>query len=366
MTRRRGILALLCFALAPAGVWAAFDYLRNEEAWRLVEAAATAHEHVSYRGRAATNWNQAGSRSPAGHLGRTESSRERTMLVIHDARSGRTRYEWRPGRGVVRRGPSSRGRDPAGFCLAFDALRTNYAARLGDETRYLGRDARIVRLQPRHPGRPTLRLVIDRATSLPLEVTTFRSDGGVYRVAAYRELTVGAQEVVANKRVSTWGTKKSPSGRSAGWSSTPVDPATVRAVAGFDAYAPAYLPAGFQLKECRLSYWGRPTISWLYSDGATAFELRQSPVLTPLAMEAALSERMEPARARRTVRRWLNWRLRRLAQTSGDGESVARRSRRGYHRRYELRAGEVDVRLSSRDDLVPAETARVLRSLRRR
>lgn len=330
---RRTLLAVLLLGVAPAVVWAAYDYVRAADAWRRVEAAATAHERVSYRG--------------------TIGSR-RAVEVVHDATSGRTRYAWggRRKRAKVRDGLSSRGKDPAGFCLDLEALRRSYTARLGAKTRFLGREARVVHLRGRHPGRPGLRIVVDDTTALPLEVATYRADGSRYRVAAFRALEIGPQEVAPRGR------------RRRSWS-TPLPADAVERVAGFAPYEPAYLPAGFRLKECRLVRWGRPTVSWVYTDGATAFELSQSPVTTPLAMEEALAERQGRERARRTVRRWLTWRMRRLAHTSDGDAAVARRSRSGHHRRYELRVGRVDVRLCSRDDLAPEETARVLRSLRR-
>jgi len=310
----------------------------QKEAWDLVRRAAVAHQRVSYRGQAA--WRRA-------RWGKA-------VTVTHDAVSGLTRYEWGRRRAYVRRGPNSRTPDPAAWCLDIGALEASYRARIEGRTVYHGRPASIVVLQPRYFGRPELHLTVDDETALPLEVASLRPNGELYRTAAYRELEIGPQEI---RR------RRSPS-----WLGRSVTEESVEEEAGFGILTPAYLPPGFRCIDRRVSEWAAPHVRLLFTDGITAFELNQEPVLTPAQMQTNLARRVGRERAGRMMQ-GIIWRYRRALIHSGessDGGAVCRRSRGSTHLTYRMRLGDLDVKLTARGDLAAEETRKVLRSLRAR
>lgn len=329
---------VLAGLLATASlVGAALRHVHEQtEAWGLLRRAATAHERVSYRGRAA--WRRA-------RWGKA-------VTVTHDATSGLTRYDWGRRRAYVRIGPNSRTPDPAAWCLDIEALEESYRARLLGRTVLRGRPARLVVLRPRHAGRPELHLTIDAATSLPLEVASFRPNGQLYRTAAFRDLEVGPQEVRRRRRTPSW------LGRS-------VAADALVEEAGFEILTPAYLPAGFRCIDRRVSEWAAPQVRLLFTDGITAFELQQEAVLTPAQMQTNLARRVGRERAGRMMGQVL-WRYRRALIHSGGDGAVCRRICGSNHRIYRLRLGDLDVTLTARGDLAAEETEKVLRSLRAR
>lgn len=326
----RPLLLLAVLAAAPV-LWAAWAHVREDRSERLLRAAATAHERAGYRGTA---------------VERSGGSRHE-VLVEHDAATGRTACAW-GGFREVRAAPSTRTPDPAGWCVDVDALLAGYRAEAGDEVSYLGRPARKLRVLPRHPGRPSFDLVLDAASGLPLEVATFGGDGEPYRVTCFREVSIGPRTVAGEPRP-------------APFEGTPVPPGDLERRAGFPLLLPDYLPPGFRCIGASVAHLGPPAAVLFYSDGGTLAELRQSPVWTPARTEAALVRQMGPAHAARWTE---HIRRTRPGQAEGGGEGSVARRRWWRHVVYDLRVGDVDVRLTSRADFDQEESLRLLRSLR--
>lgn len=338
MIRRGAYLLAALLVVAPL-LWAALRHVREDAAWDLVRQAATAHRRTGYSGRAA--WRN----------GRWNWS----VAVTHDAESGWTRYGWGWGAYTVP-GPSSRNPDPAAWCLDLEALEGAYRAREEAPARFLDRPARTVVLEPRHAGRSSVRLTLDAQTLLPLQVATYRPDGALYRVAAFRQVRIGPQSVPPPR--------PSPSGSR--WFGTRVDPEGLEEALGRPVLVPDWLPPGFRCIECRVSRaWSTPRGATVFSDGVTAFEISQRTVPTPAQIEAAMTRMHGPRRGARMVEGLLGERLRALAE-SGDGEALVRRRRFGMHTSYELRVGDSEIQLTARGDLDPDTILRVLRSLRPR
>jgi hypothetical protein len=327
---RLGLLSIL--VLTPL-LWAAYRHAREgEAAQEMLAEVATAHLRVGYEGEGA--W---GDRWPG-------------MWVTHDARTGRTKYGSGPW-SHVEGAPNGRMPDPAAFCLDLPALLANYRATEGEPGRYLGRDVRTLRVEPRHDGRPRLEILFDRETSLPLKVKTIRHEGAPLREAVFHTIFLGDQEVRASF---------GPPGGSMGRS---VATDRVDEEAGFAVWRPAYLPEGFRLTDCRVSRWMGSCARLLYTDGVTAFELWQRPVLTPAQVETLFAR--APGGPAFHVRWHMLFSRRALVRSAGaeEGGIAVERHECGPHVRFEMRIEGCDVTLVTRADLDPEEPMRVLRSL---
>jgi hypothetical protein len=272
------------------------------------------------------------------------------MWVVHDASSGRTKYGAGPW-AFVTDAPNSRMPDPAAFCLDLPALLRNYRASRGASTRLLGRDAGTLVVKPRYDGRPRLEIVYDTETMLPLRVKTTRHDGVPLREAVFHSLFLGDADV------------RGQMGPPPGLFGRKVDPERADEEAGFPVWRPAYVPEGFRLIGCRVSRWAGPCARLRYSDGATAFEIWQQPVLTPAQVEAIFAR--APGGPDFHVKWHVDRGRRALARSGGaDADGVAvERHECDAHVRYELRVAGHDVTLVARADLDPEEHLRVLRSL---
>lgn len=330
--RRLGFAVIATLALASF-LWGAYRQVRESEAAaELLKAVATAHLRVGYEGEGA--W---GNQWPG-------------MWVTHDARTGRTKYGTGPW-SQVDSAPNGRMPDPAAFCLDLHALLENYRATEGEPGRYLDRDVRTLLVEPVREGRPTLEILVDRATSMPLKVKTTGHDGALLREAVFHSIFLGDRDVRRS-----FGPSPGEMGRS-------VDPDRADAEAGFAVWRPAYLPEGFRLVSCRVSRWMGPCARLLYTDGVTAFELWQRPVLLAAQIESIFQR--APGGADFHVRWHLRCGLRALARSGGAGEDgiAVERHECGPHVRYEMRVAGSDVTLVTRADLDPEEPMRVLRSL---
>ncbi len=338
MTRRRAwLLVILSILLGTPALLAALARVRDGGAMALVQRAATAYRSVSYAGTVA--WRHGIWEPP--------------VRVTHDASSGRTSYVWWGRREMIFHAPSSRTPDPAAWCLDPEALADCYRAEEGETTRCLDREARILKVIPKAGGRPSVVLTVDAETLLPLMVSTCRPDGSLYRVAAFREVTIG--EATVKDAVPT---------RFTGWYGGPVPPEQADEIAGFPLVRPDYLPEGFRLHEVRCATEPLPSARFIYTDGVTTFEIRQEPLLTPAQIDTLLALRGDPAAGERSLR-WIQARRYRamLRQGSGEAASVARRQD-ASHAHYELRVGRVEVELTARANLDEGEILSVIRSLR--
>ncbi|MEE8103933.1 MAG: sigma-E factor regulatory protein RseB domain-containing protein [Planctomycetota bacterium] len=375
--RRLCIFAVVLLALCAPTVAAVFWRLKGEElaAMEAVQRAASAHQRVGYAGVAGwetgaksrqkhDGWkkSESGTKSGSGtKSSRWHSKRRRKVDVQHDAKSGRTLYRWNR-HPYVRAGPSTRASDPAGWCLDPAAVSRNYIASRDGIGFLLGRATRRLTLTPKHAGRPTVHLEVDADTELPLQVATFGHDGALYRKVAFQRVEIGPQEVTGEI------TSKRSSSRS---SDRTLGLDALRNGAGFPVVLPDYLPAGFVVRECRLSDWMGGTARVSYTDGVTTFELRQSLVRTPAQMEAILVERFGERRAHMVLKKLLRmeWEALYRSEQRVPGELMVRRTRSSRHNTYRLRMdvgprGDVDVTITARSDLDQEQVLAVIRSLR--
>lgn len=355
---------LLVILLGAPAVWAALQHVRTRETERLLVDVATANSRTSYRGQITwrkTVWNRhrkSGKGVDRGHSG----GRSRGLGVRHDAVHGRTAYRFGRGGDASERGrefvlerPSGRMPDPTAWCRDPALLAQNYVATEMAPRSFLDRDVRVIIVKPRHRGRPSLEIWADALSGLALKVTTFREDGSVYRVSKFESIEFGSQDVEAREL------QKIHKFRG-----TVVPTDNLSSVAGFAAMVPDYAPVGFELVEARVRQRATPELSLLYSDGATAFEIKQSPRVTPAALEEYYKTKMSDRWARRIVRRHVEKASKRLARTSGDAPATAVCRKSRSHATWELLVDGLEIKLSARDDLDRSEMTKVLRSLRTR
>jgi len=380
MRRRRELLLLVVLLGAPA-VLAAIRHAQETESSALLRRVAEGHARASYRGGA--SWN---ARGPG-----------KRVTVRHDAVSGRTAYGF-PGpffREFVLAGPSHRMPDPVAWCVDTNALLENYTATELEPRTFLERPVRVLRVSPRHAGRPTVEVWVDESSGLPLRYSTFRADGSLYRVCEFYRIEYGPERVPA--------VDLQKSHRYAG---TPVSLDVPQAAAGFRPMFPAYLPAGFRLVEARVKQWATPKLTLVYSDGVTAFEIKQCPRATPAVLEDYYEEHRpagwgkkgwgssrderegrsgSPERAggrsqppsdsfadgglSSWTRRMMSWHMRRarerLVRAEGEGAATVVCREKGHHVSHDLHVEDLDLTLMARGDLDTGEVLKVLRSLRR-
>lgn len=341
MNLRRPLLAALATLLLAPAIWAAIRTVRQEEASAaLLREVASAHRRVSYAGK--VSWGRGGREDPP-------------VRVRHDHTTAATEY--RVGfTAFTLSAPSGRQPDPAAWCLDTTLAERNYRAREAGEAIFLGRAARVVLVEPKIEGRPTVRLTLDGATGLPLEARTFRPDGTLYRAANFREVEIGPQRVEAPAPL--------PGLRS--WLGTIVPLDRLDETAGFHVLLPEYLPEGFQLGDARYVEWAAGMVRLHYHDGVTAFEITQTPILTPAQAEHLFAKKLGSRRAQLACRAYARERRNAVvASTDGaDGGAVVRRKRGRMHHTYALDVGELSVTLCARADFDAGDVMRVLRSLR--
>ena len=363
--RQRWHLLLVAALVGAPSVWAAIRQGHASESHSLLLAAASAHRHVSYAGAVVWSGQFDGGSFGWGKSfrgGKKGRKKETTFGVRHDAGSGATTYSADgPWKQWTLPEPSSRMPDPAAWCLAPDRVGSNYRAELMGTRSFIGRTVQVLRVRPRHRGRPSMEIWADSRTSLPLKVTTYRPDGSVYRVAKFRRVEFEPQPQVRtaaqeNTHMRKWRSKR-----------VPLD--DLERSAEFRPLLPEFVPDGFRLVQARVKQFATPRLMLLYSDGATAFELSQSPLPTPAVLEAYYSRHMGETHARRM----LGWHMRmahkRLVESDSGPEVAGKitcRYRRGStHSTHQMRVGDLDVQISARTDLDRELVLQVLRSLHR-
>jgi hypothetical protein len=341
VTRRRIQLLLLAVLVGTPAVLAAIRHARGVEAVGLLRRVAAGHTLASYRG--ASSWN-----------GRWPAKR---VTVRHDAVSGRTayRFDGRFHREFVLASPSHRMPDPAAWCIDVEALVENYRARELGVRQFLDRPVRVTRVSPLLAGRPTVELWVDSVSGLPLKSSTFRSDGSLYRVCKFDRVAYGPEPV---RPVNLQKAHR--------YAGTPVSLANPQAASGFEPLFPDYLPPGFRLVEARVKQWATPQLTLVYSDGVTAFDLKQWPRATPALLEDFYSRGPWGGKGTGKMLKWHMRRAReRLVRTERGGVATTVCRERGFHLSWELRVEELDLMLMARGDLDKPEMLKVLRSLHR-
>ncbi len=166
----------------------------------------------------------------------------------------------------------SGGRRPGRFSDP-DLIVRNYRLVRAGRGEVAGRPVERARLEPRHPGRATYELAVDRDTRLPL---AFRATS-----AAGRLLYDTRFESVSFPRPEAPSAPKARSFHAI--DRTPVAEDDLRGLTTFEAHRPAWLPPGFvrtRLEIWRLRNFGESLLG-VYGDGMTSLYVAQVDVTNP-------------------------------------------------------------------------------------
>lgn len=188
--------------------------------------------------------------------------------------AGRTQDEYVPARRRFIRRIAS-GPEEGGLLRSLPQILANYDVRLGPAEFVAGRPAQVIELESKFPGRPTVRLWIDRETRLILRFERLAPGGALQEAWAFLALQVNpplAPDLFVlvpppDVRVETRHTHQ--------WLTV----ADVAKEVGFAPRLPAYLPPGYQLLRVRIfAIRGTPTAALAFSDGVSTVTLFESRV----------------------------------------------------------------------------------------
>ncbi|MBI4278051.1 MAG: hypothetical protein HY660_06305 [Armatimonadetes bacterium] len=194
-------------------------------------------------------------------------------LVIDD---GRSRWYYDPARRLAVREISS-GTDGLPPTVNLHLLRRNYILQRGGVARVAGREAVQLGLQPRYPGRPLLRLWIDRETGLILRLERFDGRGHLEQLSTFTRVAYTPDlpaHLFAWRPPAGTRTSAAPSAER-----VPLDRLAARL--GFPPLplTPAQIPAGFVLESTALLKVGRAQVGRLhYTDGLATLTVFQGRV----------------------------------------------------------------------------------------
>lgn len=352
MNRRRPLLTVLAFGLVAAPIAAALISdvaLERDAAW--LEEVRDAEERAAYRGR---------------RLVTTQPDEGRTILDIDTTTGGRPRVSIAgrrlpDGRDVPYTRDGSSPHNSSGRWLGFlrgaveaaagrgrrvrfsdpDLVLRNYRlARQGGGT-LAGRDVEFAALIPRHRGRASYRVAVDRQTRYPLAFTATSADGTVLYDSRFEEVSFAPASPRSSRRSSRLHAHYDSMTR------TPVEDSELPGLTPFIAWTPGWLPPGFRrvsLESWRIRHFGESLLG-VYSDGMTHLFISQVGMADP---------------AWRVVRGYLG--LGEL-QAGAPGETVVNRIRHPGGTVLDLSLGGTEIFIGGQLD--PAELERVAANLRK-
>ena len=253
--RRVLIGAAVAFLAAPAA-FAFFAEAERDRAVALLESVRAAQERVRYAGRKVV-----------------ETPEGTTVLDFRADRPGRPRVEsvsrpaGRRTHGWTGRGVRGRFSDPA-------LIAENYRLESRGSHLVAGRDAERYALTPRHKGRASYELSVDRQTRLLL---AFRSTGdGGARIYETRFESIEFDPPAAEPKAPRTASPRSESPRRVVRERVTVD--DLRKAMDFKVWMPSWTPPGFKLKSLEryaIQGFGEAVLA-RWSDGMTGFHIVQT------------------------------------------------------------------------------------------
>jgi peptidoglycan/xylan/chitin deacetylase (PgdA/CDA1 family)/negative regulator of sigma E activity len=255
----------------PAGADTALSWLRS---------GATAPRRVSYEGTKSINvW---GGQVQASQVHVYHAAPDETRLEYLPAGNqpgriviikGRTMMEYVPARKQIIERPAPEANEERLTRAVLPQILTNYDVNFAGSEQVAGRETRVINVQGKFPGRPTLRIWEDRERRLILRFERYRPDGTLQEAAAF--INIRYDPAFAPDLF----TVPAPLGTQV-QQQRPPDRMSVAEMAqrlGFTPQVPSYLPAGFQQRGSRVvNVRGQQTATFVYSDGVSTITLFES------------------------------------------------------------------------------------------
>jgi peptidoglycan/xylan/chitin deacetylase (PgdA/CDA1 family)/negative regulator of sigma E activity len=186
---------------------------------------------------------------------------------------GRTMVEYFPARNQVVERPAPEADEERLTRAVLPQILTNYNIFFSGTESVAGRETRVINVQSKFPGRPSLRVWVDRDRRLILRFERYRPDGSLQETAAFiniqYDVAFTPDLFTVPAPPGTQVQQQRPPGR--------MSIAEIAQRVGFTPQVPSYLPSGFQERGSRVvNVQGQPTATFVYSDGLTTITLFES------------------------------------------------------------------------------------------
>ena len=281
--RQAAVLAvfLLGTSIPPASGWSQPSQLPEAgTALSWMRSGATAPRRVSYEGtKSITIW---GSQVQASQVHIYHAAPDQTRLEYLAAGTqpgrvvvikGRFMQEYVPARNQVIERPAPEADEERLTRAVLPQILANYIVSFAGTDLVAGRETRVVNVEGKVPGRPSLRIWIDRERRLILRFERYREDGTLQETSAF--INVRYDPGFASDLF----TVPAPPGTQVQQQRPPrrMSIAEIAQRVGFTPQVPSYLPSGFQERGSRVvDVRGQPTATFVYSDGVSAITLFES------------------------------------------------------------------------------------------
>jgi peptidoglycan/xylan/chitin deacetylase (PgdA/CDA1 family)/outer membrane lipoprotein-sorting protein len=255
----------------PGGPDTALSWLRS---------GATAPRRVSYEGtKSITVW---GGQVQASQVHVYHEAPDQTRLEYLAAGNqggrvviikGRTMMEYVPARNQIIARPAPEADEERLAKGVLPQILTNYDISFAGMEQVAGREARVINVQSKFPGRPSLRIWEDRERRLILRFERYKPDGTLQETSAF--INIRYDPVFPPELF----TVPAPPGTQVQQQRPPsrMSIAEMAQRVGFTPQVPAHLPSGFQERGSRIvDIKGQPTATFVYSDGVSTITLFES------------------------------------------------------------------------------------------
>jgi peptidoglycan/xylan/chitin deacetylase (PgdA/CDA1 family)/outer membrane lipoprotein-sorting protein len=281
--RQAAVLAVfsLLTSIVPSPGWAQSPPQGGAEtALSWLRSGATAPRRVSYEGtKSITIW---GAQVQASQVHIYHAAPDQTRLEYLAAGNqpgrivvikGRTMMEYVPARNQVVERLAPEADEERLTRGVLPQILTNYNVNFAGTEAVAGRETRVINVQSKFPGRPSLRVWVDRDRRLILRFERYKADGTLQETAAFLNVQYDAAFAPDLFTVpappGTQVQQQRPPGR--------VSVAEIAQRVGFTPQVPSYLPSGFAERGSRVvNVQGQPTATFVYSDGLSTITLFES------------------------------------------------------------------------------------------
>ena len=186
---------------------------------------------------------------------------------------GRVMMEYAPARNQIIERPAPEADEERLTRAVLPQILTNYDVSFAGTEQVAGRETRVVNVQSKFQGRPSLRIWVDRQRRLILRFERYKPDGTLQETSAFINIrydpTFAPDLFTVPAPPGTQVQQQRPPAR--------MSIAEMAQRLGFTPQVPSYLPAGFQERGARvLNVRGQATATFVFSDGVSTMTLFES------------------------------------------------------------------------------------------